>query len=85
VSLLTGCHIDQRIVRRLFASFPRLDTVLAHAERSSVRMPLQHWPGRLWVVRHGESSGNVARDVAHAARLTRIDTGAARDVDVPLS
>jgi broad specificity phosphatase PhoE len=48
-------------------------------------MPLQHWPGRLWIVRHGESSGNVARDAAQAARLTHIDTGAARDVDVPLS
>jgi 2,3-bisphosphoglycerate-dependent phosphoglycerate mutase len=44
----------------------------------------QRWPDRLWVVRHGESSGNVARDTAHAARLTHIDTGG-RDVDVPLS
>jgi 2,3-bisphosphoglycerate-dependent phosphoglycerate mutase len=48
-------------------------------------MPLLHWPERLWIVRHGESSGNVARDAAHAARHTHIDTGAARDVDVPLS
>ncbi|WP_424813451.1 histidine phosphatase family protein [Roseococcus sp. YIM B11640] len=44
----------------------------------------QRWPDRLWIVRHGESSGNVARDAAHAARLARIDTGG-RDVDVPLS
>jgi broad specificity phosphatase PhoE len=44
----------------------------------------QRWPDRLWVVRHGESSGNVARDAAHAARLTHIDIGG-RDVDVPLS
>ncbi len=44
----------------------------------------QHWPDRLWVVRHGESSGNVARDAAQAARLLRIDT-LGRDVDVPLS
>ncbi|MFC7478546.1 histidine phosphatase family protein [Dankookia sp. GCM10030260] len=44
----------------------------------------QRWPSRLWVIRHGESSGNVARDTAHAARLTHIDTGG-RDVDVPLS
>jgi probable phosphoglycerate mutase len=44
----------------------------------------QRWPNRLWVVRHGESSGNVARDTAHAARLTHINTGG-RDVDVPLS
>jgi broad specificity phosphatase PhoE len=48
-------------------------------------MPAQHWPGRLWIVRHGESSGNVARDAAHASRATHIETGAARDVDVPLS
>lgn len=44
----------------------------------------QPWPQRLWIVRHGESSGNVARDAAHAAGLARIDI-AARDVDVPLS
>lgn len=44
----------------------------------------QRWPDRLWIVRHGESSGNVARDAAHAARLLRIDT-LGRDVDVPLS
>ncbi|WP_456307415.1 histidine phosphatase family protein [Paeniroseomonas aquatica] len=44
----------------------------------------QRWPDRLWIVRHGESSGNVARDLAHAARLPRIDT-LGRDVDVPLS
>lgn len=42
------------------------------------------WPERLWLVRHGESAGNVARERAHAAGLGRIDiTG--RDVDVPLS
>ena len=42
------------------------------------------WPSRLWVVRHGESAGNVARDAADAAGLSRIDI-AVRDVDVPLS
>jgi len=44
----------------------------------------QRWPQKLWVVRHGESAGNVARDAAHAAGLGRIDI-AERDVDVPLS
>jgi broad specificity phosphatase PhoE len=44
----------------------------------------QRWPSRLWVVRHGESAGNVARDVAEAARTAMIDI-AGRDVDVPLS
>lgn len=44
----------------------------------------QRWPERLWIVRHGESAGNVARDMASAAGLPRIDI-AERDVDVPLS
>ena len=42
------------------------------------------WPERLWIVRHGESAGNVARDAATAAGLAVIDI-AGRDVDVPLS
>jgi broad specificity phosphatase PhoE len=42
------------------------------------------WPERLWIVRHGESAGNVARDAAHAAGAARIAIGT-RDVDVPLS
>jgi 2,3-bisphosphoglycerate-dependent phosphoglycerate mutase len=44
----------------------------------------QRWPVRLWVVRHGQSAGNVARDAADAAGLARIDI-THRDVDVPLS
>jgi ribonuclease H / adenosylcobalamin/alpha-ribazole phosphatase len=45
---------------------------------------MQHWPDRLWIIRHGQSAGNVARDAAHEAALDRIAiTG--RDVDVPLS
>lgn len=42
------------------------------------------WPSRLWLVRHGQSAGNVARDRAHAAGLGEIDLDI-RDVDVPLS
>lgn len=42
------------------------------------------WPSVLWVVRHGQSAGNVARDLAHEAGLHRIDL-THRDVDVPLS
>jgi broad specificity phosphatase PhoE len=42
------------------------------------------WPAVLWLVRHGESAGNVARDAAHAEGLERIDISG-RDVDVPLS
>jgi len=44
----------------------------------------QRWPSRLWIVRHGESAGNVARDEAHAMGAALIDIEA-RDVDVPLS
>jgi broad specificity phosphatase PhoE len=44
----------------------------------------QFWPGRLWLVRHGQSQGNVARDVAEAAAAATIDIDM-RDVDVPLS
>jgi len=42
------------------------------------------WPARLWIVRHGQSAGNVARDAAHAQGLSRIAL-THRDVDVPLS
>ena len=42
------------------------------------------WPSVLWVVRHGQSAGNVARDAAHEAGLARIAL-THRDVDVPLS
>ena len=45
---------------------------------------IQHWPAHVWIVRHGESAGNVARDAAMTARSMRIDIGE-RDVDVPLS
>jgi probable phosphoglycerate mutase len=42
------------------------------------------WPQTVWVVRHRQSAGNLARDEAHAAGLGEIDL-AIRDVDVPLS
>ena len=44
----------------------------------------QRWPSTLWLVRHGESAGNVARDAAQAANAERIALSG-RDVDVPLS
>jgi probable phosphoglycerate mutase len=44
----------------------------------------QRWPSRLWLVRHGQSAGNVARDAADASGLHMIDLPL-RDVDVPLS
>lgn len=42
-------------------------------------------PQQLWLLRHGESVGNVARDAAHAAGAERITIDAPRDMDVPLS
>jgi 2,3-bisphosphoglycerate-dependent phosphoglycerate mutase len=42
------------------------------------------WPKHLWIVRHGESAGNVARDKAHADGVETIAIDG-RDVDVPLS
>ena len=47
-------------------------------------MASQKWPSRLWIVRHGESAGNVARDAAELARESWIEL-ATRDVDTPLS
>ena len=44
----------------------------------------QNWPERLYLVRHGQSQGNVARDAADEAGLHEIAIDV-RDVDVPLS
>jgi len=44
----------------------------------------QKWPDALWIVRHGQSAGNVARDAAEAAEEHLIDIEW-RDVDTPLS
>lgn len=44
----------------------------------------RRWPEQLWLVRHGQSAGNVARDTADASGLLSIDI-AERDMDVPLS
>ena len=47
-------------------------------------MPKPHWPARLYLVRHGQSQGNVARDHADLHGLATIGIDI-RDVDVPLS
>lgn len=44
----------------------------------------QRWPSRLWLIRHGQSAGNVARAQAVAAGEHMIGLDL-RDVDVPLS
>src|SRR3954462_7237291 len=56
---------------------------LSAASRISLSMR-QRWPARLWLVRHGQSAGNVARDAADAAGKAVIDIQGP-DVDVPLS
>lgn len=43
-----------------------------------------NWPKQLVVVRHGQSAGNVARDLAHETLADRIPL-TNRDADVPLS
>ena len=45
---------------------------------------MQRWPAKLWVIRHGESGGNLAHDAADVAGKTEIDIET-RDVDVQLS
>jgi broad specificity phosphatase PhoE len=44
----------------------------------------QRWPNTLWIVRHGESSGNVALNKEHASGSSTIAIDH-RDIDVPLS
>src|SRR3569832_339468 len=63
-------------------------TLSQSGETRGQRQPMstfqQRWPDRLWIDRHGERAGNVARDAAHAAGLGRIEIDHS-DVDVPLS
>jgi broad specificity phosphatase PhoE len=47
-------------------------------------MPEQKWPDSLWIVRHGQSAGNVAREEAERAAVPLIDIPT-RDMDTPLS
>jgi probable phosphoglycerate mutase len=47
-------------------------------------MTAASWPDSLWLVRHAESAGNVAREVAERDLLERIALDQ-RDIDIPLS
>ena len=58
------------------------DSRIAHARSESTVGTA--WPAQLWIVRHGQSAGNVARDAAESGGLAVIDL-AWRDIDVPLS
>jgi broad specificity phosphatase PhoE len=42
------------------------------------------WPARLWIIRHGQSAGNVARDAAESSGAELIDLEN-RDANTPLS
>lgn len=53
-------------------------------ENSAVAGVSAQWPARLWVVRHGQSAGNVARDIAESNGAALIDLEH-RDADIPLS
>ena len=53
--------------------------------QAGVEVPLkQRWPSRLWLVRHGESAGNVAHQLAYEAGGLRIEI-TEREMEVPLS
>ena len=56
-------------------------------QQGAVRQRPMHppdFPRVLWIVRHGQCAGNVARDAAEVQGLEVIDI-ATRDIDVPLS
>ncbi len=53
-------------------------------QNSAMEGGTARWPERIWVVRHGQSAGNVARDHAEANNITLIELEH-RDADVPLS
>lgn len=53
-------------------------------QNSAMEGATAQWPERIWVVRHGQSAGNVARDHAEENNITLIELEH-RDADVPLS
>src|SRR4051812_21942148 len=73
-------HLTERPTRSTLAQSPSS----CFEWREEVSIVRQNWPERLWLVRHGQSQGNVARDAAHEAGAHEIDIDM-RDVDVPLS
>src|SRR6476469_2400637 len=57
---------------------------MLHGVHAMPRLSHSDWPARLWIVRHGQSAGTVARDAAEAKGLELIDL-VTRDADAPLS
>ena len=68
-----------RSSRAKFADHPRQTVMTRSAPTENWK-----WPRVIYLVRHGQSAGNVARDYAEANRLKQIELEA-RDMDVPLS
>lgn len=83
---VSGC-LEMRQGRATGAPGNRNSSLVRRFDRHEnfvLRAMKQTWPETLWVIRHGQSAGNVARDDAHARGLSRIEL-THRDVDVPLS
>ncbi len=72
-------------MRRTFArvSNPKACSELS-ARSGFVSLVRQRWPSRLWLIRHGQSAGNVARAEA-LHRGDHLIGEAVRDVDIALS
>jgi len=60
------------------------DSLSSTSSSSAPAVSTTSWPRTLWLIRHGQSAGNVARDAAESGGLPVIDL-AWRDIDVPLS
>lgn len=67
-----------------FGTFPRVVRLIDMNDTEQHLKVRERWPSVLWLIRHGQSAGNVARDIAMAAGDLRIALDH-RDVDVPLS
>lgn len=78
-------HIGKTETRRTCCVRERRGHVGLYQEQmTDTGQPAARWPSVLWVVHHGQSAGNVARDVADEAGEACIVLKH-RDVDVPLS
>ena len=73
---------NRRFARKMVATVQEPEPAFMLSAVKEKRMR-QNWPEKLWLVRHGQSQGNVARDAADEAGLHEIDIDV-RDVDVPL-
>jgi broad specificity phosphatase PhoE len=71
-------------VRKLVPDRRWENQVVDEATGEQGRRATSGWPERLWIVRHGQSAGNVARDYAESSGAPLIELEH-RDADVPLS